>query len=84
MGLSPWGPGAPCSNMASKVALTVKCTNATQDTKATMLLLPGHGTNATRYRNTTRMDATAAAVIAHPPPAGRALACFASWHYFLL
>lgn len=78
VGLSPWGPGAPCSNMASKVALTVKCTNATQDTEATMLLLPGHGTNATRYRNTTHMDATAASVTAHPPLAGRA------WHALLL
>lgn len=76
--VSPWGPGSPCSNMASKVALTVKCTNATQDKEATMLLLPGRGTNATRHRNTTQMEATAASVTAHPPLAGRA------WHALLL
>lgn len=64
--------------MASKVALTVKCTNATQDAKATMLPLSGHGINATRYRNKTHMEVTAALVTAHPPLAGLA------WHALLL
>lgn len=64
--------------MASKVALTVKCTNATQDAEATMLPLPGHGINATRYRNKTHMEVTAASVTAHPPLVGPA------WHALLL
>ena len=78
MGLSPWDPGTPWSNMASKVALTLKCTNATQDAEATMLPLPGHSINATRYRNKTHMEVTAASVTAHPPLAGLA------WHALLL
>lgn len=78
VGPSPWGPSTPWSNMASKVALMVKCTNATQDAKATMLPLPGHGINATRYRNKTHMEVTAALVTAHPPLAGLA------WHALLL
>lgn len=75
---SSWGPGTPWSNMASKVALTVRCTNATQDAEATMLPLPGHGINATRHRNKTHMEVTAASVTAHPPLAGLA------WHALLL